>query len=254
MGIYAVTGSASGIGRAVTEQLKAQGHEVIGVDLRDADITVDLSDPAQCQQAAARITERAQGSLDGLVPCAGVGPETARIELIPLINYFSTIDLVMALRPALAACHGAVVLISSNSAQMMTYDQDYVEALLADDRELAVTRIKALDGQTAYGGGKHALARWMRTNNAEFASSGIRMNAVAPGYTETAMTEAGRNDPVYGDAIREFVQSIPIGRPGLPEDQANAISFLLSEKASFISGSVLFVDGGHDAVFRNNSF
>ena len=254
MGIYAVSGSASGIGRAVAEQLQEQGHEVIGVDLRDADITADLSDPAQCQQAVAGIIERAEDGLDGLVPCAGVGPETARIELIPLINYFATVAMVTALRPALSKSRGAVVLISSNSAQMMTYDPEYVEALLADDRELAVTRIKALDGQTAYGGGKHALARWMRRNNADFASAGIRMNAIAPGYTETAMTAAGRNDPVYGDAIREFVESIPIGRPGLPEDQANAVSFLLSEKASFISGSVLFVDGGHDAVFRNDNF
>jgi NAD(P)-dependent dehydrogenase (short-subunit alcohol dehydrogenase family) len=254
MGIYVVSGSASGIGRAVAEQLQTQGNEVIGVDLRDADITADLSDPKQCQRTVADIIERVDGGLDGLVPCAGVGPETARIELIPLINYFAATDMVKALQPALASRRGAVVLISSNSAQMIEYDQDYVNALLDDDRERALARVSAVDGQTAYGGGKHALSRWMRRNNADFASAGIRMNAIAPGYTETAMTAAGRNDPVYGDAIRQFVESIPIGRPGMPEDQANAVSFLLSEKASFISGSVLFVDGGHDAVFRNDSF
>lgn len=254
MGIYAVTGSASGIGQAVAEQLQNQGHEVIGIDLRDADITADLSDPEQCQRAVAGIIERTGGGLDGLVPCAGVGPETARIELIPLINYFATIDMLNALKPALASRRGAVVLISSNSAQMTEYDQDYVNALLDDDRELAVARVQDVDGQTAYGGGKHALSRWMRRNNADFAGAGIRMNAIAPGYTETAMTAAGRKDPVYGDAIRQFVESIPIGRPGLPEDQANAVSFLLSDKASFISGAVLFVDGGHDALFRNDSF
>ena len=58
-----------------------------------------------------------------------------------------------------------------------------------------------------------------------------------------------------GDAqMKAFVDSIPIGRPGLPEDQANATAFLLSQEASFISGVVLFVDGGHDAFFRPNNF
>jgi NAD(P)-dependent dehydrogenase (short-subunit alcohol dehydrogenase family) len=54
----------------------------------------------------------------------------------------------------------------------------------------------------------------------------------------------------YGDAIRKFVASIPAGRPGTPEDIANLVLFLLSDKASFIAGSVLFADGGHDAMFR----
>ena len=68
------------------------------------------------------------------------------------------------------------------------------------------------------------------------------------------MTKSGLADPRYREAIQQFVNSIPVGRAGLPEDQANAVAFLLSEKASFIAVSVLFVDGGHDATFRPDRF
>jgi NAD(P)-dependent dehydrogenase (short-subunit alcohol dehydrogenase family) len=161
---------------------------------------------------------------------------------------------VEGLRPALEQRRGAVVLISSNSAQIMEYSEAYIQALLSGDREEAVSLVQAVDGQTAYGGGKQALARWMRRENGAYAGVGVRMNAVAPGYTETNMTAAGKASAEYGDAMRAFVASIPLGRPGMPEDQANAVAFLLSEQASFISGSVLFVDGGHDAMFRPDSF
>ena len=68
------------------------------------------------------------------------------------------------------------------------------------------------------------------------------------------MTASGKSDPRFSDALQQFVDSIPIGRPGMPEDQADAVLFLLGDKAGFISGSVLFVDGGHDAVFRPDSY
>ncbi len=105
-----------------------------------------------------------------------------------------------------------------------------------------------------YSGSKQAVARWMRRNTAEYAAEGVRMNAVAPGYTETPMTEQVANDPKYGDAIKAFLKSIPIGRAGAPEDMAKAVNFLLSPDASFICGSVLFVDGGHDAMMRKDQF
>jgi NAD(P)-dependent dehydrogenase (short-subunit alcohol dehydrogenase family) len=68
------------------------------------------------------------------------------------------------------------------------------------------------------------------------------------------MTAAVKDDPNYGDAIRQFVASIPVGRPGLPEDMAKAVSFLCSDDAAFICGTVLFVDGGHDAMMRPDQF
>lgn len=254
MGTYVVTGSASGIGRAVRERLEADGHQVITVDIRDADIVADLSQTRACDQVVAQVAERVPEGLDGLVPCAGVGPETGDIRLVPLINFFAVVQLVEGLRPALERKRGAVVLISSNSAQMMEYSEEYIQALLSGNREESMRVVQTVDGQTAYGGGKQALVRWMRRENSTYAGAGVRMNAVAPGYTETNMTASGEASAEYGDSIRAFVASIPLGRPGQPEDQANAVAFLLGEEASFISGSVLFVDGGHDAMFRPDRF
>jgi|SRR5690625_454589 len=255
MGLYAVTGAASGIGAAIVERLRRDGHEVITVDLRNADLKVDLATADGRQQAIEAIAERAAATpLAGLVPCAGVGPHTSPRGLIARINYFGSIALLEGLRPQLEQARGSVVLISSNSAPMEEYDRSYTDALLAGDEETAAGLADSLPGQTCYGGSKYALAVWMRRNNADWARAGIRMNAVAPGYTETALVEATRDDPEYAQVMREFVASIPVGRPGRPEDQADAVAFLLGEQASFISGSVLFIDGGHDAMFRPDRF
>lgn len=254
MSIYAVTGSASGIGKAVLEQLTANGHEVISIDIRDADIVADLAKSEDCASVVHAILERAPHGLDGFIPCAGVGAENAKRELIPLVNYFATVKLVNGLLGALVRKRGAVVLISSNSAQMKAYDEDYIQALLNEDETEALCIVGQLDGQGAYGGAKQALTRWMRHNSAAVAAQGVRMNAIAPGYTETGMTKAGLADPALRESILQFVNSIPVGRAGLPEDQAHSVLFLLSDKASYIAGSVLFVDGGHDATFRPDRF
>ena len=254
MGLYVVTGSASGIGEAVANQIKGEGHRVIGIDIRNADIVADLSLAASCESVVAQIRELASDGIDGLVPCAGVGPECPKPELIPLINFFAVVDLVNGLLPLLRKKSGAIVLISSNSSRMTEYDEVYMQALLTDNREEALRKVESIDGQGIYGGSKQALTRWMRQNNAPVAGAGVRMNAIAPGYTETGMTASGKEDPRFRDALKRFVDSIPIGRPGSPSDQANAVMFLLGDKAGFISGSVLFVDGGHDAVFRPDSY
>lgn len=254
MGIYAVTGGASGIGAAMVDKLKNLGHRVISVDLRNADINADLSTEEGRQAAIAGILQAAPDGLDGFVPCAGVGPQMNPITAIPKINFFGTVRLVEALKSNLAKKRGSIVLISSNSATMMEYSADYLQALAAGDEARASEVIATLDGQTAYGGSKFALTCWMRRNNADYAGIGIRMNALAPGYTETALTKAGLDDPIFGPSIKAFVESIPMGRPGYAEDQAEATAFLLSPQASFISGSVLFVDGGHDALFRPDRF
>jgi NAD(P)-dependent dehydrogenase (short-subunit alcohol dehydrogenase family) len=254
MGKYAVTGAASGIGAAIAAKLKSLGHQIVSVDLRNADINVDLSTPAGRQTAIDAICAAAPEGLDGFVPCAGVGPQTNPVTLVTKINYFGTVVMVDALKDLLAKKRGSVLLISSNSAWIAPYDQSYMNALLEGDEAKAVEIIANLDGQTAYGGGKQALARWMRRNNLAFAQAGIRINAIAPGYTRTNMTADGHKDPNYGAAMDAFVKSIPIGRPGEPEDQAEAAAFLLGDKAGFISGSVLFVDGGHDALFRSDQF
>lgn len=253
MKTYAMTGGATGIGAAIKKALQDGGHKLIVVDLKDADIECDLSNSDGRASAIAAILDLAPDGLDGFIACAGVGSHVPNLPLIANVNYYGTTELVAGLKDSLAAKHGGVILISSNSAPMKT-NNAFVDALLNDDANALATELESMEGQTAYSGSKQAVARWMRRNTAAYAARGVRMNAVAPGYTETPMTAAVKDDPLYGDAIRQFVESIPVGRPGAPEDMANAVQFLLSDEASFVCGSVLFVDGGHDAMLRSDQF
>ena len=252
MGIYAMTGGATGIGAAIKEQVRARGDQMIVVDIRDADVVADLSTPEGRAAAIAGILERTPEGLDGFVACAGLGPNNSP-ALVARVNYFGAVELLEGLRDALARRRGAAVIISSNSAPMST-DADYVATLLAGDEQGAVSHLEGKDGQTAYSGSKLAVARWVRRNAAAWAAQGVRMNAVAPGYITTPLSQAAAADPRYADAMKAFVDSIPVGRAGEPEDIANVVSFLLTPAASFICGSVLFVDGGHDAMFRPDQF
>src|SRR6186997_1330302 len=92
---YAVTGAASGMGRAVAEKLTAAGHTVIDVDIVDATVRADLSTPAGRREAAAEVLERSGGRLDGAVMAAGLGPapDRDRPRLIAEVNYFGVVEL-----------------------------------------------------------------------------------------------------------------------------------------------------------------
>ena len=253
MKIYAMTGGASGIGAAIKQSLLEAGNKVIVVDITNADIEADLSTTQGRSSAIAGIRDRAADGLDGFIACAGVASHVPNLPLIANVNYFGTTELVDGLRDLLAARRGSVVLVSSNSAPMPT-NPDFVDALLNSDQEAVETQLEGMEGQAVYSGSKQAVARWMRRNTAAYAAEGIRMNAIAPGYTETPMTAAVAESEEYGDAIRQFVASIPMGRAGAPQDMADAVDFLLSDKASFICGTVLFIDGGHDAMLRADQF
>lgn len=249
MAFYALTGGATGIGAAIKARLRKEGHQVIVVDIKDADIVADLSSKSGRQAAIAALREAASSGLDGLITCAGLGSNVPNHPLITQVNYFGTVELIEGLKDLLAAKRGAVVLISSNSAPM-NKSPEFVDLLLAGEEEKACSFSATIAAQEVYSGTKKAVAQWMRTNVADYAAAGVRMNAVAPGYTQTPMTEQVEKDPTYGPAIKQFMDSIPVGFPGKPEDQAAATSFLLGPEAKFICGSVLFVDGGHDAMFR----
>ncbi len=253
MAHYAMTGGASGIGAAIKQCLTKEGHRLTVVDVKDADIVADLSTVEGRGAAIKSIVQTAPDGLDGFIACAGLGSNVPDRVLISNVNYLGTVELVEGLKELLALKRGSVVLISSNSAPMPTSDV-YVEALLASDEAAVTAALESMEPQMVYSGSKQGVARWMRRNTAAYAADGIRMNAIAPGYTETPMTAAVALDPVYGDAIKQFVASIPIGRAGLPQDMARAASYLLSEDASFVCGSVLFVDGGHDAMLRPDQF
>ena len=255
MGTIAVTGAGSGIGAATAARLRADGHTVIGVDLRGADVDADLGTPEGRDAAIAAITERSGGVLNGLVPCAGISGLPGRpASLLISVNYFGTVRLLEALRPLLAAgAPSAAVAISSNSVTCQPgYAMELVEALLADDETAAREVADRGDSIIAYPASKLAVARWVRTHatSPEWAGSDITLNGVMPGMVMTPMVQEGYDDPVIRSGMEQFAASIPIGRAGRPEEIAGLLAFLLGPDARFFCGSLILCDGGTEATFR----
>ena len=246
MGTIAVTGSAGGIGSALRARLEAEGRTVIGVDVRDAEVIADLSTPDGRAAMIAGVTEASGGVLDGLVAAAGVTHDDG--ALVTSINYFGAVATLEGLRPLLAGRAGAsAVAVSSNSTTTQPgLSLEHVEACLAGDE--AAARAVAGHGVGAYGASKLALARWVRRQavTQPWIGSGIRLNAVAPGFIDTPMTTDQR-DFILG--LGE-IYPIPIGRAGQAREVAGLLAYLLSSDAGFFVGSVLTMDGGTDAALR----
>jgi NAD(P)-dependent dehydrogenase (short-subunit alcohol dehydrogenase family) len=255
VGVYAVTGSASGMGRQAAEKLRAAGHTVIGVDLRDADVVADLSGPDGRAAAAGQVLALCGGRLDGAVLAAGVGPTPRATRLILQVNYFGVADLLEAWRPALAASGAAkVVVIASNSTTTVpAVPRSAVRALLAGKAAKAVRRLRPFGPgapSLAYAASKIAVSRWVRRQAVEssWAGAGIRLNALAPGAIMTPLLEKQLATPGQEKAVRSF--PVPVGGFGDPAQLADWMLFMLSDAADFLCGSVIFVDGGSDAYFR----
>jgi NAD(P)-dependent dehydrogenase (short-subunit alcohol dehydrogenase family) len=248
----ALSGSASGIGRALRERLERDGQRVIGVDVRDTEVTADLSSAAGRATAVRGVLQACGGRLDGAVACAGLGPQHDDPQAIVSVNYFGAVGLLDGLRDALAAGQAAAaVAVSSNSATISPgADGPLAAACHAGDEGAARRQALAAGGTSVYASCKLALARWVRRSatHADWAGRDIRLNAVAPGATLTPLLQGGLDHPRLGAAIRGF--PIPLGGFGTPDQIAAAIAFLLGPDAAFCCGTVLFVDGGSDALLR----
>lgn len=250
MTTIAVTGSAGGIGGAIRARIEAAGHDVLGVDVRDAEVIADLSSADGRTAACTAITAETGGALDGLVVAAGIGGSTeAPPSMVARINYFGAVGLLEGLREQLAAGQlEAAVAIASNSATAVPLaDATLVDRCLAGDEEAAAKTAEDMDGEGVYAFAKLALARKVRRLAVEWAP-GIRVNAVAPGPVLTPLTRAALDHPVTGDLIRSY--PIPMDRWGEQSEIAEAVWFLLSPQSSWTTGSVLFVDGGTDALLN----
>jgi len=253
MGIAVITGSASGIGACVKARLKAQGHEIIGIDLKGEAISADLSTPEGRQTAIDETLERCGGKIDRLVLAAGLGGHLDDGALVARVNYFGAVSLLDGFKDALAATHGRCVVIGSNSAQIRTNPEaPMVQAMLDGDESKTMELIGDFHAAMVYGHSKHALTRAVRRHAAEWGELGISINVIAPGPTETPMLEGVKEHPTISKSLDMI--PIPQKRFGRPDEIADIIEFMLSDTADYMQGSVIYVDGGTDAQIRPDAF
>lgn len=241
-----VTGSASGIGRATALRIardsatRGKPAQILLVDIAKDKLdevaaalrkeqasaavhVADLADPAVFDGIVAAARSEF-GGLDALVSNAGIIQRSTLLDLQVAdyersfaINTRATWLLAKAAHPLLAASKGAIVATASISGHEPTPPLG------------------------AYSASKAALIMLVRQMAVEWGPDGIRCNTVSPGSTHTAMTDARYSDPVQREAA---AQRSPLRMVGLPENQAAAISFLLSADAAYITGVDLLVDGG----------
>jgi NAD(P)-dependent dehydrogenase (short-subunit alcohol dehydrogenase family) len=238
-----VTGATSGIGRAVANKLaelgihvlvvgrnKERGEKTIAV-IRAAGgqagfIQSDLRDASSAREVARRAVELGNGHVDILINNAGIYPfgpthETSEelFDKVYSLNVKVPYFLVAELAPLMAKRgKGAIVNLSTMVA-------DY-----------------GMSGMSLYGSSKAAINLLTKVWAAEYGPSGVRVNAVSPGPTRTEGTDA------LGEGLERLAAEAPAGRPATPDEIAEAIVFLATDRASFIHGAKLAVDGGRTAV------
>ncbi|HEV7726094.1 MAG TPA: SDR family NAD(P)-dependent oxidoreductase [Modestobacter sp.] len=239
--VVLITGGGSGIGLAITRAFLDAGATVaISGRRRDrleqaleghpaertAALPADVSDRAQVAGLVADVVERF-GRLDVVVSNAA-GYETGPVtdlaedawERLRATNIDAFFHLVKAALPHLASSGGNLVAVSSVSGERGDW------------------------GQAAYNATKAAVSNFVRSLALDWGAQGVRLNAVAPSFTLTELTEGVGRD---GESLAPFVNRIPLGRPGEPEDVAPVVLFLASAAARYVTGVVLPVDGGTSA-------
>lgn len=240
---YVVTGSASGIGAATAALLRERGAKVIGCDLSDADIQADLSTPEGRQALVGQVTER--GPVDAVLAVAG-GGKTGLLET----NYFGAVATLEGLRPLLARSEAPRAVAVSSTSSLAPADERVVQACLDGDEAAAVALVREDPGIGAYGIAKRALNRWVRRTapTPEWAGSGIALNAVAPGVVDTPAAAY----IFASDDVRNTVEAAspqPFGGfPGRPEWVAELICWLAGAENRFVTGQVVFADGGAESA------
>lgn len=250
MRTHVVTGSASGIGAATADRLRAAGHRVIGVDLHGADVEVDLSADDGRMAMVAAVEDASDGAIDAIVACAGISADD---PLTVAVNFFGAVATLDGLRPLLRRSGAPRAVVIASVASIMGAQDDVVDACLADDEPSALERM-ATNPSMAYLTSKTALARWVRRHapREEWAGAGIPLNAIAPGTVRTPMTadllaaEGGRN-------MVDTAVPMPLGGHAGPEHIAPLLEFLASEENTHVTGQVVFIDGGADAVLRGDA-
>ncbi|MBW8827780.1 MAG: SDR family oxidoreductase, partial [Acidobacteria bacterium] len=194
----------------------------------------------------AGVTSLAGGSLDAVVACAGVtSGGTAEV------NFFGAVATLEGLRPLLLRSAAPRAVVVTSQASISVDDDDIVAACLAGDEPAAV----AAGGSNAYAQSKRALSRWVRREaiGPSWAGARIPLNGVAPGVIATPMTQ-GLLDSAEGQAMLAKAVPMPIPGPGTPDDVAELLIWLTSPQNALVTGQVIFIDGGSDALLRPTTF
>jgi NAD(P)-dependent dehydrogenase (short-subunit alcohol dehydrogenase family) len=236
-----VTGAARGIGRATAQKFLAEGWRVALLDIDNdtlsktcaalpAETTLalhcDVSDADGVAKSLARLGERF-GRLDALVNNAGIAIFKPLMETT-LEDWSRT--LAVNLTGAFICTQAAVPLMRETGGAIVNIT--------------SISSLRASTLRVAYGTSKAALAHLAKQQAVELAALGIRVNAVAPGPVDTAMAKAVHTPEIRAD----YHDTIPLNRYGLEEELAEAIFFLCSDRASYITGQMLSVDGGFEGT------
>lgn len=248
-----VTGTASGINAAVSARLRAAGHRVIGVDLRDADIVADLSTGTGRAQMVTQAERLAPDGLDGIVAGAGV-IGFGNPGLAVRVNYFGAVATLEGLYPLLSRSLTPRAVAVVSTASRLPTSAATVSACLAGDEDRAIEGAEA-DPATAYASAKYALARWIRSRavTLAWAGKGIALNGVAPGGVHTPML-AGLDDSRALQDVMVNTTPKAVSAYARPEELAEVIGWLVTAETAYVVGQILFADGGTDAILQPDHF
>lgn len=236
--VAVITGSARGLGKAIAEEFLEQGATVVITDINEEMIAsaveelkvygevfgvlMDVTDIGSVQTGMETIIDK-YGKIDILVNNAGITKDGLLMRMSD-----SEFDSVIAVN--LKGTFNATKTVSLYMLKQRSGNIINISSVVG---------ITGNIGQANYSASKAGVIGLTKTSAKEFAKRGIRVNAIAPGFIKSEMTDK------LSDAVKESLQkSIPLGRLGLPRDVANAAAFLAGDNASYITGQVLVVDGG----------